>query len=129
MSESYLRKRKHEAFFNVYERAALEPVFTRLGKGLGEFPTEALRDLLSLHYNLPHERRGDMNKVLAGLQLAGQTLGTIQRHETGEHAKNPEFQKAVVRIINGDPDGVTYEAVKGLRGLLDDLILFAERGY
>ena len=129
MAKHYERRNKHEAFFNDSERAALEPVLTRLGKGLGEFSKEALRDLLCLHYNLPQEQRGDIKKVLAGLQLAGQTLGTIRRHEIGFHARDPEFGKAIGHMVNGDPDADTYEAVKGLRGLLDDILLFSERGY
>ena len=128
MSDAYLRKKKHAAFFYEGELAALAPVFTRLGKGLGDFSKVGLQDLLCLHYNLPHEQRGDPKKVFAGLELARGTLGTIQRHETAIHASSPEFRKAVSLIINGDPDGVTYEAVMGLRGLLDDIVLFAERG-
>jgi hypothetical protein len=128
MSDNKLRKRKHAAFFYDSELATLEHVFTRLGKGLGDFSKAALRDLLCLHYNLPHEQRGDPKKVFAGLQLALCTLRTILRHETGAHTSNPEFRKAVALIINGDPDGVTYEAVIGLRGLLDNILRFAERG-
>lgn len=128
MSDRYSRKSKHTAFFYPGELAALEPVFTRLGKGLGDFSKVVLRDILSLHYNLPHQQRGDPSKVLAGLKLALGTLGTIQRHETNAHASNPEFRKAVSLMINGDADGVSYEDVQGLRGLLDAILLFAERG-
>jgi hypothetical protein len=123
-----LRKSMHAAFFYDGELAALAPVFTRLDKGLGDFSRVELRDLLCLHYNLPHRQRGDPKKVFAGLQLARGTLGTIQRHETAIHASNPEFRNAVSLIINGDPDGITYDAAMGLRGLLDDILLFAERG-
>jgi hypothetical protein len=125
MTENHVRRRLHEAYFNEFELAALQPVFTRLGKDLGDFTRENLRDFLRLHYNLPHGDRGDVNKVLAGFHLAKRTLGTVQRHEIGVHAKDPDFLRAIARMVDGDPE----DSVKGLRGLLDDLLLFAKRGY
>lgn len=129
MAENLLRKRKHEEFFYVTERTSLEQVLVRLGKNLSDLPKAEVRDLLCLFYNLPYENRGDVNRVLASFHLAGQILSTVRRHEIGRHATDPSFREAALRIINGDPGGVTYEEVRGLRGLLDDLLLFAGRGY
>lgn len=129
MSKNHVRKQQHELYFNEFELRALVPVCTRLGKDLGDFTRRELRYFLCIHYNLPHSERGDLNKVFAGLHLAMRTLRTIQRYEIGLHTNDPEVRKAIARMVNGNPDGATNEAVLGLQGMVNALLSFSERGH
>lgn len=129
MSDNQIRKHKHLARLYSGEVAALEPLLDRLGIDLGDLTLEELKRWLAVIYSLPQSERGDQSKVIAGLVLAKLTLSTILRHEIGFHAKDPGFRQSVTLIINGNPDGNTFEEVKGLRGLLDDIQAFISRGY
>ena len=129
MSKNYIRGHKHLARLYPGEVATLEVLLTRLGLDLGDLTGVELDRWLGVIYSLKQSERGDQDKVIAGLVLAKFTLSTILRHEIGFHAKDPRFQQSATLILNGDPDGKTFEEIKGLRGLLDDILSFVSRGY
>lgn len=115
MANNRLRAHQHLLWLNEYEIRALEEVFTRLGKDLGEFTKAELLDLLAIFYNLPHSDRGDSKKTLAAIRLSGQGLGTVRRYEIDRHAKNAAFRRAAL------------QAVAQVRKELDDISAHLER--
>lgn len=128
MSKS-LKQHKFEHLFNEFELKALEPLCTRLGKSLGDFSRGALKDHLAVCYNLPASARSDSSRSIAAIELAIQILGTVQRHEIGLHSADPLFVRDVGRLLAGDYSNLNYAKQVGLRGLVEQLITFSERGY
>jgi len=123
------RKHQHENFFNEYEINSLKPLLARLGLSIEDLTRVELQRYLNVIHTLPHEHRGDACRTIAALIIAGQIVGTVLRYEIGVHAKDSAFTAAIARQINGHPEGKTFEEVRGLRRLLDEIELFSERGY
>lgn len=114
---------RNETYFNEYEIKAMKPVLTRLGVNLADMKREEVSHILEIVYSLPHAGRADIEKVIAGLQISMQALGTFLRYEMQAHSNSMEFRQRVLRAVNGDPQGFTLDQTNGLRGMLGQITL------